>query len=140
MAKIVIPYQDIKSYLIKTYDYTEAEAIHTINKLRRAELPVRRAFATYFTTGELPEQEINGMTVSRLMKYRDMNPFAALLTMDWLGREPERAKWHLTHPTRSKAITRKTEAYIEAIAEQRGWTLTPFSEVEDTSDFIVDDE
>lgn len=53
---------------------------------------LHESFARWWETGELPTVEVEGYTAGRLAKERSLNPMAALLTLDWLLREPEAAR------------------------------------------------
>jgi hypothetical protein len=45
----------------------------------------------YWDHGTIPATAIEGWTVARLTAEYDMTSLAALLTLDWLAREPKRA-------------------------------------------------
>ena len=60
------------------------------------DISVRNNVEEYLKTGEVQSMEVEGYTVESLMQERNMNPLAAYLTLDWLIREPEKAKESLS--------------------------------------------
>jgi len=52
---------------------------------------VRQAFAHWWETGDLPELSVEGYTAQRLIAEHGMNPVAAILTLDWIARDPTNA-------------------------------------------------
>lgn len=65
------------------------EAIYAIEK---ADESVRSKLEEYLTTGKEPEMTIEGYSYSSLKKDHGMNPIAALLTLNFLIKQPEKAK------------------------------------------------
>jgi len=57
------------------------------------------AFETWFNTGKEADVEVEGYNYASLKaKDANMNPIAIYLTLDWLAREPIRAKAALERP------------------------------------------
>lgn len=137
MTQIILPYDKVMSYLMDSLGYSRSESAHTIRALRAMDSETLHAFGIYFTTGELPQNPIHGMTVQRLMRHRHMNPVNAFLTIDWLGRKPAAAKWHLTHPMPSLAPKKAELDEIDRIAQERGWNLELPDEEDDTTDIVI---
>ncbi len=50
------------------------------------------AFELWWTSGQISPLIIEGYNIETLMREHGMNPIAAILTLDWLVREPEPAK------------------------------------------------
>jgi hypothetical protein len=78
--------------LISEYKYPPKGAQIVAEKLVNSSQQVNQAFNVFWETGEVPELEVEGYTISRLVKEHRMTPIAALLTLDWLIRDPEHAK------------------------------------------------
>jgi hypothetical protein len=78
--------------LEKEFGYPKRGAEFVADKILALNPSLKSAFEDWWYTGELPDDEIEGYTVDKLMKEHSMNPVAAILTLDWLLREPERAK------------------------------------------------
>jgi hypothetical protein len=57
---------------------------------------IKTAFLKWWRTGEFTQIEVESYTWKSLMEQHNLNPIAALLTLDWLTREPEKAKQSLT--------------------------------------------
>lgn len=53
---------------------------------------LHESFARWWETGELPTVGVGSCTAEHLVKERSLTPLAALLTLDWLLREPEAAR------------------------------------------------
>lgn len=59
-----------------------------------------RAHLEYFLeTSEIPAISVGGYSIPRLMDEYGMNPMSALFTLDWLKRDPERARRSLKKST-----------------------------------------
>ena len=71
------------------YSYQGAQLV--VVKLRQSAPEIQAAFTTWWQSGHIPELEVNSYNVERLMQHHSMNPIAALLTLDWLMREPAKA-------------------------------------------------
>ncbi len=77
--------------LMDEFGYPAAGARLVAEDLARSAAEVQDAFCAWWNTGVIPELEVMGYTVHRLIQEHGMQPVAALLTLDWLTREPERA-------------------------------------------------
>jgi hypothetical protein len=77
--------------LISDFSYPETGAQLIAEKIEESSPGIQEAFQVYFTSGEFPIFSIEGYTLQNLMSDHGMNPIAALLTLDWLVREPEQA-------------------------------------------------
>ncbi len=78
--------------LMAEFGYPRAGAELVAQKLTHATEIVWHAFLSWWQTGTLPELDVADYSLSQLMREHGMNPIAALLTLDWLAREPEAAK------------------------------------------------
>jgi hypothetical protein len=82
---------DLIQRLIAEFQYPPKGADLVANKLLALTPVVHEAFQKFWDHAELPDLEIEGYTVQKLMVEHQMKPLAALLTLDWLVREPEKA-------------------------------------------------
>lgn len=87
---------EILQRLISEWHYPQAGAELLTNKLLALQPELLSEFQRWWLAGGLPEREVAGYTVSRLQAEHSMNPIAAILTLDWLLREPEQAKASLS--------------------------------------------
>ena len=78
--------------LITRFGYPKSGANLISSKLVHLQQPIKSAFKDWWLLGEKPNAEIEGYTFESLMESHGMNPIAAFLTLDWLIREPQRAK------------------------------------------------
>lgn len=77
--------------LMSEFGYPPAGAELVASKLINLTSPLDEAFLTWWTSGSMPELEIEGYSVQRLSDEHHMKPIAAFLTLDWLNREPRKA-------------------------------------------------
>lgn len=84
--------QELISRLTSELGYPLHSAELMADKVERIQPELREPFERWWDTGELPRVEVEGYTVARLMEERGLNPLAALMTLDWLLREPELAR------------------------------------------------
>ena len=84
-AKTLIP------RLTSEFGYPPQGAQLVATKIAAFTPDIRESFATWWTTGNLPETEVAGYTLTKLMNEHSMKPIAAFLTLDWLAREPDKA-------------------------------------------------
>ena len=78
--------------LLKEERYPEYMIDNTIAKLEHLQPNIASIFAEWATTGKIPEISIEGYTFSTLTHNFGMKPIGAFLTLDWLVREPQRAR------------------------------------------------
>jgi len=84
--------EDIKKILIER-GYPENAAIQVAQKLASFSGKLREAASAWIEKEAEPEVASNGYSTQSLMeKFPGMTYPAALLTIDWLEREPEKAK------------------------------------------------
>lgn len=83
---------EIVARLTSEFGYPPSGADLVANKVEGFRPETRRAFEAWWQSGEVPGLEAEGYTVARLVEERGLNPLAALLTLDWLLREPEAAR------------------------------------------------
>ncbi len=82
---------DLLPRLKTEFGYPESGAEIIAGKLAACTPQVKEAFAHWWQTGERPDLQIEGYTTRRLIEQHSMKPIAALLTLDWLSREPAAA-------------------------------------------------
>ena len=83
---------EIITRLISQYGYPQNGAEIIAKKLIDSSPQVQQVFNVFWESGEIPVLEVEGYTVSRLSEEHGMKPIAALLTLDWLIRDPDHAK------------------------------------------------
>jgi len=84
--------QNFLPRMIDEFGYSEESAAEIIEDLSNCSEQIRSAFLHWWNTGVLPDIEIEQYNVSRLKKEYGMNPIGALLSLDWLLKEPDEAK------------------------------------------------
>src|SRR5512146_317559 len=78
--------------LMRDFGYPEQGAYLVARKVQSMERSIAAAFEAWWN-GTVPERvEVEGYTVERLMREHGLKPIGAFLTLDWLAREPEKAK------------------------------------------------
>ena len=97
-VKLSLNYFRLKKYLISDLGYEEGSAVSAIGRIRNMEPDIKRAFLTWFTTGDIPAGDFHGIDIENLMLYRQLNPVAAFLAVDWYVKEPETAYSLLSMP------------------------------------------
>lgn len=100
--KITINYFRLKKYLVEQLHYSDHAAVSAISNIRQMTPDIRGAFLTWFTTGVQPEGDFHGINFANLITYRNMNPVAAFLAVDWYVKEPEVAYSVLAMPLKDK--------------------------------------
>lgn len=94
----IIPRLDeIIARLVAEFGYTEKNAESVAHDLRACTPIVQEAFEKWWRGEGLdPHLEVKGYTLKRLVEEYGFGPIAALLDMDWLIREPEKASQALS--------------------------------------------
>lgn len=75
--------------------YNEKSANLVLNELVQLSAPLNEYLVEWMETGNCKDYTIDGFSVLDFQKNRKMKYPAALLTMDWLIKEPEKAKMSL---------------------------------------------
>lgn len=84
--------ENIKKILIER-GYPEKAAETTASNIAKLSGEMKEAIQTWLHTNKETDMGSNGYTISSLMnRFKGMTYPAALLTIDWLKREPETAK------------------------------------------------
>ena len=84
--------EEIVKRLTKEFGYPPQGAHLVVEKLSNLAPELQLEFSKWGRTGDVPGVKVQEYTVDKLMREYGMNPIAALLTLDWLNREPENAK------------------------------------------------
>lgn len=79
-------------WLITDYKYPQRGAEILYDEYLKADDSIKKAFQDYKQSREVPNLEIEGYSVSVLQKDHNMNVIASLLTLDYLIKEPSKAK------------------------------------------------
>jgi hypothetical protein len=83
---------ELVTRLVSEFGYPLQGAQMVAEKLLACGPEIKAAFLYWWNEGSLDDLVVEGYTVQRLMEEHGMNPIAAFLTLDWLMREPEKAK------------------------------------------------
>jgi hypothetical protein len=97
---------DLIPRLISEFGYPPKGAQIVGEKLVKSSPQIQQAFIRFWEAGEIPSMVVEGYTVSRLADEHGMKPIAALLTLDWLIRDPVQAKISL-HKGHDFVISKK---------------------------------
>jgi uridine phosphorylase len=72
--------------------YPEFMLEQTADKVEKLTPNINEAFEMWADTGNVPQIEIEGFTFTSLREKFNMRPVAVFLALDWLTREPQKAK------------------------------------------------
>lgn len=99
----------VRDRLIDDLDCKESQVDGVVERISKLAPDIYSAFEEWFNTGIVREIEVEGYTVASLrQKKKNLNVVGAYLTLDWLRKEPEKAKYALNQPeVINSIITRK---------------------------------
>jgi hypothetical protein len=73
-------------------DYTQEHTLAvTLEDIEKIPEPLKTEFQNFLQTGELPKTEKDGWSYPKLIEF-GFHPLGAFLMLNWLDREPEKAK------------------------------------------------
>lgn len=81
----------IKEALLKE-GYPAFMLENTIDKIVRLNPNISQAFVEWLDNGTEPQIEVEGFSYASLKQMYGMKPIGIFITLDWLVREPEKAK------------------------------------------------
>lgn len=81
--------------VLKEQEYPEFMIENTINKIINFSPVVTKVFELWINNGREPNINIEGYSYTELVNNWGMKPIGAFITLDWLIREPEKAKTSL---------------------------------------------
>lgn len=84
--------EELISLLTTGYGYSPRGARLVAKRLAAGSPAIQAAFREWLEGGAVPNLAAEGYTMSVLMEQHAMTPIAALLTLDWLLREPAPAR------------------------------------------------
>ncbi|MBN2004294.1 MAG: hypothetical protein JXA21_13145 [Anaerolineae bacterium] len=84
--------QILISKLTQEFGYPPKNAPLVAQKLAQFSPQIASAFEQWWKSGVLPELSVEGYSLAHLVNERSYNPIAAFLTLDWLVKEPDKAK------------------------------------------------
>jgi len=87
--------QEIKDRLVTEFGYPAIGADLITDKILNLQPELSQPFEEWWTTGDIPSLNIEGFSLEDLETNHSMNTIAAFLTLDWLIREPEKARTSL---------------------------------------------
>jgi hypothetical protein len=89
--------QEIKKIIREKYpEYDKSEMKDSLDKIDDFEDTLREELEKYLLQGESPACEKEGYDFERLIEEKKLHPIGAFLALDWLRREPEKAKEEFT--------------------------------------------
>ena len=86
----------IKEELLKE-GYPDFMLENTIDKIVRLDPNISQTFVEWLDKGTEPRIEVEGFSYTLLKQMYGMKPIGIFITLDWLLREPEKAKESLAH-------------------------------------------
>lgn len=90
--------EEIVAYLVANEGYQEKVAQDLVCDLEAAAPPVQAAFEKWWQSRELePALVVEGYTLRVLVEEFHFTPVNALVTLDWLLRDPRAARFALAH-------------------------------------------
>ena len=78
--------------LIEEFGYTISSAKMIWTKINEISPDLFIAFMNWWENGEQPDVIVEGISYKVLVTEYSMNPIAAILTLDWVKRDPKTAK------------------------------------------------
>ena len=79
------------------FNYPKGGATLIAEKISQFQPELLQMFTTYIKKAEIPLISVEGYDFDDLINQYKMTPIAGFLTLDWLMREPEKAKQCLLH-------------------------------------------
>jgi hypothetical protein len=93
MTNALFTSAELMPRLLSDFRYPQPGAQLIASKLIACDLSIQKAFWEWWQSGVIPlKLEVAGFSMERLIREHEMKPIAAFLTLDWLLREPEKAK------------------------------------------------
>lgn len=83
---------ELRTRLMQEFGYPRGGAELVIEKILQMQPVILAEFREWWQKGTVSELEIEGYTVKGLMEEHGLNQLAAFITLDWLVREPDKAK------------------------------------------------
>lgn len=78
--------------ILKEEGYPDFILEKTVNKIEAFNPDIATVFSEFCVKGTIPDIEVEGYNYKSLVEEFGMKPVGALITLDWLIREPEIAK------------------------------------------------
>lgn len=98
----------VRDRLVNDFDCKESQVDGVVEKISKLAPDIYAAFESWLNTGVIKEVEVEGYTVSSIReKKKNMNIVGAYLTLDWLRREPQQAKFALGQPEFANSVITK---------------------------------
>ncbi len=117
--------EDLIDRLISDFGYTLDRAPSVARKINAFPLALKSSFWKWWQTGILDEDlQVEGFTIGWLIRSRGMKPIAAFLALDWLSRDPEKARATISRgydtiiPPRKKEQPKVDAARVHALRDK----------------------
>ena len=89
---VEIDVQEMVQFLVQEHGYSERAAKGAANKVAASSPAIRSAYVRWRETGELvADLAVAGYSWSQLVAEYNMKAVGALVTLDWLHRDPDKA-------------------------------------------------
>lgn len=98
---------------------TDAQVRHLYGAVRELCPKARRWFVRWFATGDLPADEVEGVTADFLVRECGCDEINALIMLDWLLEDPDAAKYWALSP-RSAPVSEEAGRGVQRLLEREG--------------------
>lgn len=110
---------------------SEAEIRHLFGAVRSMDPESRNWVIRWFCTGELPGQEVEGVTARELIDHYGYKPLNAFIVLDWLKADPQAAKYFLLKIPSTIPPDESIGEEMEKLLKQEGHEPSePFADVD----------
>ncbi len=92
---------DIRDYLENTLRYSGNTVDQMMNSIQEMDDITFQWLTRWREEGIYPDERVEEVTVRELVNRLNMEPVNAFITISWLRRSPDEAKYALTHPGNS---------------------------------------
>lgn len=125
-----ITFREFRNFLCED-GCSEAEIRHLFGAVKSMDAESRSWVVRWFCTGELPEQEIEGVTARYLVDSCGYKPLNAFIVLDWLKTDPQAAKYFALKIPSTISPGDSIGPEMEKLLKQEGYELSePFADVD----------
>lgn len=89
-------FQDFEGVLLSDGSYSLKEIRHLFNAVKEMNNRSRLWVIKWILRGELPQDEVEGITADFLIHEHQFKPMNAFIILNWLQEDPQSAKYFLT--------------------------------------------
>lgn len=91
-----ITYSEFSRFLLGE-GYSPSESLNLFREMKQLSPKVRGWVIDWFFGGGYPTEVVEDMTVQMLVEEAELKPLNAFIAIDWLMKDPDAAKFALTH-------------------------------------------